>query len=319
MATLPAPADPTLEAVDRALEALGRSRPPRPHLGMSQIGSACERALWYDFRWATAPNFDADTLKRFEDGHRTEDLQAERLRLADGIMLLTHDPDTGRQYGFNDHGGHFGGSVDGMVLGLTQAPKTWHIWEHKCVGDKVLAEVEKLKQTYGEKGALKRWRGTYYAQAVLYMHYAGIDRHYMTISSPGGRRTVSLRTEADETEAARLIARAKRIIDAQHPPTRISERPDWWQCRMCSHNAICHGSDLPRINCRTCLHSTPVDGGWHCARWDVPLSAKEQREGCPAHLYIPSLVPGKQQDAGDDWVSYRMPDGSTWVDGSREQ
>jgi hypothetical protein len=315
MAELPTPADPTLEAVDRALEALGRSRPPRPHLGMSKAGKECPRATWYGFRWATAPDFDAATLKRFEDGHRGEDLMAERLRLVDGLMLVTHDPDSGRQWSFSDHGGHFQGSIDGAVLGLIQAPKTWHLWEHKQVGEKALDELEKLKRTYGEKAALKRWRSVYYAQAVLYMHYAGLDRHYLTAASPGGRRVVSVRTEADETEAQRLIAQAKRIIDAQHPPEKISERPDWWQCRMCDHWSVCHGGQLPQANCRTCLHATPVENGWHCARWDAPLSVEEQRQGCPAHLYIPSLVPGEQEDAGGDWVSYRMPDGSIWTDG----
>lgn len=315
MARLPAPADPTLEAVDQALIALGRRRPPRPHLGMSEVGKECNRALWYGFRWSTASDHDAQTLKRFEDGHRSEDLQAERLRLVDGIMLLTHDPETGRQFSFSDHGGHFGGSIDGAILGLIQAPKTWHCWEAKAVGDKAIDELEKIKATYGEKAALKQWRQTYYAQAVLYMHYMGVDRHYLTVSSPGGRRTVSVRTEADETEAQKLIARAKRIIDAQHPPERISEKPDWWQCRMCDHWNVCHGGELPQANCRTCLHATPVEGGWHCARWDCSLSVEEQRQGCPAHLYIPSLVPGEQEDAGEDWVSYRLPDGSTWTDG----
>ena len=52
-----------------------------------------------------------------------------------------------------------------------------------------------------------------------------------------------------------------------------------------------------------------------CERWDRALSSGEQRRGCPFHLFIPDLVPGVPIDAGDDWVAYRLADGSTWIDG----
>ena len=96
MAAIPAPADPTLVAVDAAIELRGNAEQHRPYLGMSAIGRACSRALWYGFRWCSPNTFDAATLKRFEDGHRGEDIQADRLRLVEGIELLTIDPRTGR-------------------------------------------------------------------------------------------------------------------------------------------------------------------------------------------------------------------------------
>jgi hypothetical protein len=45
------------------------------------------------------------------------------------------------------------------------------------------------------------------------------------------------------------------------------------------------------------------------------LTRQAQEQGCAAHLYIPALVHGGQVDAGEDWVSYTMPDGSEWRDG----
>jgi hypothetical protein len=47
----------------------------------------------------------------------------------------------------------------------------------------------------------------------------------------------------------------------------------------------------------------------------MPLTRREQETGCAAHLYIPDLIPGEQLDAGEDWVSYRLPDGTEWRDG----
>jgi hypothetical protein len=68
------------------------------------------------------------------------------------------------------------------------------------------------------------------------------------------------------------------------------------------------------VNCRTCLHATPVDGGWACERYQRSLSEAEQRAGCENHLYLPALVPGEQVDAGPDWVEYLLPGGNRWRD-----
>jgi len=47
------------------------------------------------------------------------------------------------------------------------------------------------------------------------------------------------------------------------------------------------------------------------------LAPPEQRAACIRHLFIPDLVPGEVIDAGDDVVTYRMPDGSTWTNDAR--
>lgn len=244
MAQLPPLLDPTLEAADRALEEHEARRPRRKYLGMSAIGDACSRKLWYGFHGASggARRHDAATLKRFADGHASEAIMADRLRLVPGIELHTLDPN-GNQWGFSDHDGRFRGHMDGAIRGLIQAPKTWHVWEHKCVGEKKQAELTKLKADKGEKAALKAWNPVYYAQGVLYMHYSGMERHYLTVSSPGTRTTISCRTEADPIHAAELINKAERIINARAPLAKVSEDPAWFQCRMCEYAAACHGKE----------------------------------------------------------------------------
>jgi hypothetical protein len=80
---------------------------------------------------------------------------------------------------------------------------------------------------------------------------------------------------------------------------------------------------MARRHCRTCLHfAFGRDGNGHCARFDEPRSPQRQQEGkdCPAHLFLPTLVPGEQVDADPEaeTVTYRMPDGAVWVDGATE-
>lgn len=323
MVALPAVNDPTLEAVDRAIEARAAAETPRPYLGMSQLGESCERRLWYSFRWAVAAVFPAATLYRFEDGFRVEEVIAQRLRLVRGVTLHTLDPVTGKQFEFVDIGEHLRGHVDGMIRGLLQAPQTWHVWECKATSEDNQAKLIRRKTELGEKDALAAWNPTYYAQAVLYMHYAALQRHYLTCASPGARWTVSVRTEANPDAVTQLRAKAERIITRNEPRPRISADPAHWQCKSCPAQAICHGTALPAVNCRTCVHATAEtdgDGRWHCARWNDDIPLDTQRTGCEEHRYLPPLVRFAEPvdaDPAANWIEYRMPDGRTFRNGAR--
>lgn len=328
MVMLPAQAasDPTLDAISAAVQNVNNLQRPREYLGMSAIGMDCEAFLWRNFRWCgpAGGGFDAKSLMNFEDGHRTEDLMAARLRMVPGVELYTVDPSTGEQFGFKDLGGHFRGHIDGAIRGILQAPKAWHMWENKA-SEKGPAELAKLKEKHGEKNALKQWNGTYHAQAILYMHYGAMERHYLTCTSPGGRMPItSVRTDSDDAEAERLKAKAERVIFSPEPLAKISEDPAFWKCKGCAMNAQCHTTALPAVSCRTCLHATPEkdgDGRWSCAKYgaDIPLDA--QRKGCDGHLFIPLLLKrwGNATDASADegWVEYTAADGFVFRNGTR--
>lgn len=311
MVAIPEVGDPTLNAADRALEQ-AQERRHRSHLGMSQIGRPCEREIWYSFRWVQQNDFDAATLKRFADGHRTEDLVIARLQATPGIEL--HDRDeNGEQFRFEDFGGHFSGSCDGAILGLLQAPKTWHVYEGKCSAK--WQELDKAKRKVGEKNALADWNPVYYAQAVLYMRYSEMERHYLVCSSPGGRNETSVRTEADPVHAQVMRDKAERIIFTDEAPPKIGDET-YFQCRWCDFAALCHGAEpLAERNCRTCINVTPErDGSWKCSKFGHELSKDDLIAGCGEHRYLPSLVPFEQIDAYEWGIVYRRPGGDEWVD-----
>lgn len=237
MVTIPQPSDPTLEAMKRAyMEAHKEER--RDYLGASLIGHPCSRAIWYELNSAPKPPFEVDALWRFVDGHRTEALVIERLRLVDGLKVWDAHPD-GTQFGFSALGGKFKGHVDGVIQGLLQAPKTVHVLEVKCTGK--LKEFQKAKQLYGEKRALQKWNDRYYAQAQIYMYYLKLDRHYTVVASAGGRELDSCRTEYQPEVAEQLIDKADKIISSKVEPVRVSEKPDFFVCKMCSFREVCHG------------------------------------------------------------------------------
>lgn len=309
MAELPEPPTPTLTAIYAAFEAR-QGDGFRNHLGASLIGKSCARALWYDFRWATPARHSGRILRLFETGQMEEARLVRDLR-ATGATVLEVDPESGRQFRVETHGGHFGGSLDGVAIGLLEAPKTWHVVEFKAHSAKSFADLV-------AKGVVAA-KPQHAAQMQIYMHLTGITRAlYVAVCKDTDALHIE-RIEADTAMAERLLKKAGRIIFAQHPPERISADPAWFECRFCDHHAVCHGGGAAAHTCRTCLHSTPVEGGWHCVRHDRVLTPEDQRFACLQHLYIPDLVPGEVIDAGEDFVAYRMADGSTWVDATHEE
>lgn len=317
--------DPTLEAMNRQIEVASKADRPRPYLGMSGIGHECERKSWYEFRWCAPAGggFDANTLRKFADGHRGEDLMAERMRAVPGVELWTHDQH-GKQFGFVGVAGHFRGHCDGVIRGLKQAPVVVHCWENK-ISAKGPMDLDKAKHAVGEKNALKKWHPTYYVQAQLYMHYGEFSRHYLTVQSPGGwLPESSVRTDYNEADALAAIEKATRVIASATPLPRLTNDPAFWTCKFCSVADVCHGTSLPKPSCRTCVHATAEldgDARWSCAKYGVDLSVEtQQRTDCPSHLYIPSLLErlGEQTDASgeENWIAYQTKDGRTFRNGT---
>ncbi len=319
MAKLPEPTDPTLEAADRALE-LSNIGHFRNYLGMSIAGKECARALWYEFRWMRRAKHNAQTLKRFADGHAGEDTIVKRLRMTEGVTLLSLDPETGKQFHVEAFGGHFAGHMDGQILGLLQAPKTAHVFEAKVTGEKTFRSFQKSKWTYGAKAALIHWNETYFGQAQLYMHYGGFKRHYCVVATPGVREWDSCRTEYDKKVASYFVQRAASIIFADRPPEPITDDPDKIPCRWCDFRDVCHGGAVPGDilgTCRSCIHATPqTNGEWHCRQHERAMSYREQLIGCGRHRFIPDLLQAEQIDAAPDgsWIKYRLPSGAEWID-----
>lgn len=305
MAALPPRPTPTVEAIYAAFEASAEDG-FRLHLGASLIGKECLRALWFDFRWTTRAGFPGRILRLFETGQLEEARIVRDLRRT-GATVLEVDPESGRQWRVEAHGGHFGGSLDGVALGLLEAPKTWHVLEFKTHSAKSFAELKRL----GVAASKPR----HFAQMQVYLHLTGMTRAmYVAVCKDTDEIHVE-RLAVDPAVGEALLTKAGRVINSARPPERLSTDPAWWQCRLCEHHPLCHEAGAAERNCRTCLHSTPVEGGWHCAKWDRLLSSAEQRRGCDRHLYIPDLVPGEAVDAGDDHVVYRMNTGATWIDG----
>ena len=264
----------------------------RPHLGASQIGTKCVRALWYQFRWAKPPEFPGRILRLFQSGHLQEPRIVNDLRNIGVEVYDTNPYDETEQIHFTDHHketcGHFSGSCDGVAIGFPEAPKSWHILEIRT------SNTSGFDRTRN-KGVLES-KPEHYAQMQCYMNWSGIDRAYYFVVCKETDEIYAERIHADKSYFDELLKIAMVVLWSTEAPPRIKENPDSWDCKYCDYKRVCHKLELPEVNCRTCVHSTPgqIYKVWCCnnpePNADGLCDVDKQRIGCPNHVYNPDFV-----------------------------
>jgi len=311
MAALPEPIPHTATLMDAAIVAKAKSF-DGAGIPMSDVANECDRAIWMKLRWTSPPERpEGQRERRFRTGHQYETWLLDDLEAA-GVEVARIDPATGKQWRVELASGHIRGKMDGRAIGLPEAPKTEHVVECKSHKAEIFRKIV--------KSPIRESKPDHFAQCQLYMHAEGLSRCLYLAANKDTDEIHTERVEYDPVYCMALVARLERIVHAPRAPTRLHEDPTAkgaFACQICTRLAQCHEGQFSRVNCRTCLNSEPRENAtWHCVRWDKPLSYRDQQEGCPAHRYIPDLVPAEQVDVLDnDVVVYRLADGSEFRDG----
>ncbi len=312
MAPLPQPISHTASLIDDAFVRAARNGDSMG-VPMSSVANPCLRALWYAFRWAAEPETaDGARERRFATGEIYEGRLLDMLRMI-GCTVVQIDEATGVQMRVDLAHGHLRGKLDGEATGLPEAPATVHVVECKTANDKSFKAII--------KGPVRETKPDHYAQVQLYMHARSRLRGLYMVVNKNTEELHVERVEYDPTFCATVVDRIERVVTAERPLPRLHEDPDTKgaiECKWCRARGVCHEGAFPRLNCRTCLFSSPQDGPrWRCEKHARPLTYGDMQAGCADHLLIPDLVPGEQIDADPDagTVTYRMRDGSEWIDG----
>jgi len=299
----------TLTKIQAALEA-DRDEWESVGVPAGEIGVECDRAVWLAFRRASVPETITWRKRRiFERGNIEEDRLLDLLRLI-GIEV------TDQQARVRGAGGHLRGKIDAQATGIPDASATEHVVECKSAKASSFAKLA--------REGVKKAMPLHFATLQFYMYKRGLTRCLYMCSCKDDEDLHLERVELDIEFAMRAEARIERIIAMDEPPARLCSKRDDFRGMFCRQAEVCWGETMARVHCRTCLFSTPLmDGnaGWDCSRFSKPLSLAEQNDGCPAHLYIPKLVPGEQIDSDpeQETVTYRMnATGEIWVDGIGE-
>lgn len=302
---------PTVSALYEQARKRGETGGPRNYLGASIIGHECDRYLWLAFRQCVVKTFDGRMHRLLHTGHLFEARIFDELR-GIGCKVECIDPNTNDQFAVSDIGGHFKGHLDGVVLGLPEASKTWHVAEAKTHNEK---SYEKLVSV-----GVKIAKPMHHAQMMVYMGQTKTERAVYIAVNKNTDGLYTERVNFDSAQYKAIMLRAERIIRAQLPLDRCATRPDDFRCKTCEVYDLCWGTGsvavpIPFKGCRTCCHATPEmdgDGRWSCAAKVDPMKP------CAKHLLIPGLVLfAEVTDAGQDWIEFKNnKDGAVWRHGA---
>ena len=306
MATIPTNPDFDIATlVDKYHESLPNQ--PRPYMGVSMLGHHCERFLWLNFHWAVIERFPGRILRLFRRGQAEEAMIVADLRAIGCTVEECLDDQK-----LLDFGCHVAGHPDGIVKGLPEAPKTWHIAEFKTHNDRSFEELV-------SKGVMDA-KLMHYVQMQCYMYGRQLTRALYYAVDKNDDRLDTKRVHLDVEMAKHYIQRGQRIALEPTLPAPCSSDPTWYQCKYCPAYSFCHVShQTMEVNCRTCAHATAKeDGTWYCERWEDTIPLDSQHQGCPSHVLHPDLVPYEldmKSDLGGEHSAVYLIDGKPVVNG----
>jgi hypothetical protein len=268
----------------------GEDSPFRTHLGASQIGEDCARKLWYGFHWTTADKHSDRILRLFNRGHLEEPRFVAMLAAA-GIKVYQYKA-PGEQFKIQLHGGHFGGSLDGVAEAIPDAAGPV-LTEFKTHNKESFAKLAGRNWSYRVANpgdwpfdgiGVRASKFQHYVQMQMYMAAYQLQHGlYLAVCKDDD----SLYGEvivADAAISGAFANRAREIVFATEPPARIKNDPTWWQCKFCDKAPVCYGKAAPARNCRTCASAQPkTDGTWLCNQHNRFLDKPAQLAGCPQY------------------------------------
>lgn len=273
----------------------GKPEDRREYIGASWLGTECERAAWYTFRWWQRDNFHPRIRRRFETGHIMEDRVVRWLEMA-GFEVRTTNPSAKNpkgQYRGELFGGLVSGHVDGFIRHSELMP-SWGLLEIKamvsakydqdegepCANRTELKEYKSggssLEGTWWKlrREGVRKVKPEYYAQMQVYMGMSTektrdgsrfIGQAWGCDGPLNRGLFIAVNTDTDQIYDElvefnpkwyhALKARAIRIARGDEPPDRKSESPDGYPCQWCDYRDTCHGTEPAHQNCRTCKHS----------------------------------------------------------------
>lgn len=303
MADISDAVDPIAAAIYAHYEKKGEAEKQRTYVGASVIGRPCARSLWYAFRWVDKERFDGRMLRLFDTGHRAEPRFVADLRNI-GVTVYEVDPQSGKQFGFSDHGGHAKGHMDGAAMNVPGGGKKWHVLEFKTHSAKSFAALK--------RDGVRKAKPEHFEQMNWYMGQSGMDRALYLAVNKDDESLYSERVEFDPVAYEQVQVKFQAVIFSPLPPRRISDDPKYYLCNWCPFNAVCHQHKGVQKTCRTCIHATPEregDGRWSCAKHGPEIPVEGQRTGCADHLVLPFLVTyAEADDAGEGWIKFTRRD-----------
>lgn len=271
-------ADDLVKAIDEGFAKTGRGK-ARRYIGASIIGNQCDAYISLCMR-GFPEDPPSPKLKRiFALGHLLEDRIVEDLKSKANLRVWEVDGLTGRQFSYEQWGGHVVCHSDGHI---ELDDGVLRILEIKTMNDASFKKFRENGVAYSHP--------QYMHQLQMMMGMSGFDESVFLAMNKNTCEYGAQIVPFDPLYFAQIKARIERQLTGE-PQRRIASTPDDWRCTGCFKRTSCwQGTDVEK-HCATCKHSSPKqDGGWYCdlhkkpatepcASWDVYRPLEKQGAG----------------------------------------
>lgn len=254
---------------------------PRTHLGASIIGHDCQAYAWNTFRWLKFEQFTGRLLRLFNRGHE-EEKRFIRWLVGIGFEVRDIDPTNNKQFRISGAKGHFGGSLDAMMMpparyGIDE-PLAW-LGEFKTHNDN---SFKKLL-----KDGVQKSKPMHFRQCCSYGRAYGFK---YALYCAVNKNTDELYFEIvvlDYRQADDLFRKAEGIIFSQTRPPKIAQTDTYFDCKFCDFAGLCHRGEVPTKNCRSCRNAFPIDDAqWFCQVYGSVIPSDVIPNGCESWARI---------------------------------
>lgn len=246
---------------------------PRTHLGASIIGHPCKAFAWSVFRWLSFEAFEGRQLRLFNRGHEEE---ARFIRWLKGIgfQVFDHDPATGKQYRIVGVMGHFGGSLDSILI----APDRYGI-SKPMLGEFKTHNRKSFNKLKKEGVVLSK--PMHYRQMCSYGRAYGFEYGlYCAVNKDDDELHFEI-VPLDWRQADDLFRKADGIIRSPERPQKIASNAAFTECKYCEFQGLCHRAEAPTKNCRSCRLAQPIENAqWYCQHWRETIPKEVIIRGC---------------------------------------
>ena len=267
---------PTIEQLTTLSDEYSREKYPskhREHLGISLIGEECWRKLFYTFRWVKLEQHEGRMRRLFQRGHEQEKQFRDFLSWC-GFYQRKINKLTDSEYKASSVNGHYGGTPD-------------DVWEKD--GERILAEYKthnnKSFSALKELG-VKKAKPEHFSQMCGYGEAFQIKTALYFAVNKDNDEWYPEWVELDWLYGKELEKKADTIIHSTTPPNKVNENPNYWKCKWCSFQDICHHGECAEVNCRSCIFAKPTEKGtWTCDKYGL-IPESFIKIGCKEHQSI---------------------------------
>jgi hypothetical protein len=180
------------------------------------------------------------------------------LRKRAKIPVMETDPLTGKQFNYQQLGGHVRCNLDGLIEMPDGRLRNLEI---KSMNDNSWAK-------FVEKG-VRYSHPHYYDQMQMQMAMSKTaDSLFIAYNKNNSKYHAEI-VPYDEIEWAFLRTRIETAL--LNKARRIAEDETDWRCRGCFKRDNCWKTPEVEPDCALCQHAgATADGGWHCSLYDLP-------------------------------------------------